>query len=241
MYTNAEQLIREKIEKLCQRFCEACESQQVLRLDAAYMALTMDIITQYSFGNNDDYLSVPDFKLEWKETVIKGSASGAFIRQFPWAFAIMKSIPLAVLSVIARDASLLVRWQQMVRKQVDSILENSRVGQKATGTIFQALLDSDLAAEEKSADRLQDEAQTLVGAGSETTAKVLSIISFYLFRNREMLEKLRQELSTIDLKGSDSGKYTLSELEQLPYLVSAASHLSRRRPELRLILLYRMP
>jgi cytochrome P450 len=193
----------------------------VVRLDAAYMALTMDIITHYAFGESYNYLAEPDFKLEWKETVVGGSASGAVIRQLPWAFGIMKSLPLAVLSKVAREASLLLQWQHMVRRQVDAIIDKNRAGHKSTGTIFQALLDSDLSAEEKNADRLQDEAQTLVGAGSETTAKVLSIITFYLLRNKTMLETLRKELSTVTSSGSNPDKNALSQIEQLPYVVSA--------------------
>lgn len=179
----------------------------------------MDIITHYAFGESYNYLAEPDFKLEWKDTVIGGSASGAFIRQFPWAFAVMKSVPLKIMSQLAPEASLLLRWQKMVRQQVDTIIGNNNSGSKAHGTIFQALLDSDLPPEEKSADRLQDEAQTLVGAGSETTAKTLTIVTFYLVQNKPMLEKLRQELSTVDLK-SHSAQDVLSEVERLPYMVS---------------------
>ncbi|KAF5014144.1 hypothetical protein F66182_14978, partial [Fusarium sp. NRRL 66182] len=154
----------------------------------------MDIITHYAFGESYNYLAEPDFKLEWKDTVIGGSASGAFIRQFPWVFPIMKSVPLYIMKYLAPEASLLLQWQKM------------------------ALLDSDLPPEEKSADRLQDEAQTLVGAGSETTAKTLTIVTFYLLQNKSMLEKLRQELSTVDLKSLNSAQDVLSEVERLPYM-----------------------
>lgn len=180
----------------------------------------MDIITHYAFGESYNYLAEPDFKLEWKDTVIGGSASGAVIRQFPWAFPIMKSMPLQIMNKLAPEASLLVQWQKMVRRQVDATISNNSSGSKAYGTVFQALLDSDLPIEEKSADRLQDEAQTLVGAGSETTAKTLTIVTFYLLQNRTLLETLRQELSTVDLKSSDSAQDVLSEVERLPYIVS---------------------
>lgn len=217
---NASALISDKVGRLCQRFSEACKAGEVVRLDAAYMALTMDIITHYAFGESYNHLAEPDFKLEWKDTVIGGSASGAFIRQFPWVFSVMKSVPLKIMSQLAPEASLLLRWQKMVRQQVDTIIGNNRSGSKAHGTIFQALLDSDLPPEEKSADRLQDEAQTLVGAGSETTAKTLTIVTFYLLQNKQMLEKLRQELSTVDLKSAHSPQDVLSEVERLPYMVS---------------------
>ncbi|KAH8697234.1 cytochrome P450 [Talaromyces proteolyticus] len=117
-------------------------------------------------------------------------------RRFPWAFGIMKSLPLAILDKVASEASLLLQWQRMFRLQVDTIIASNRGGQKVSGTIFQALLDRELPPEEKSADRLQDEAQTLVGAGSETTAK----------------------LSLVVLEPSDPAKVLLSQLEQLPYL-----------------------
>ncbi|KAJ9268666.1 hypothetical protein DTO212C5_5273 [Paecilomyces variotii] len=220
--SNAEKLIWEKIEILCQRLAAACQSKQVLRLDAAYMALTMDIITHYAYGESYNYLYEDDFKLEWKDTVIGGSASGALIRQFPWAFPVMKSLPMPILSKAAPEAALLLQWQQMVRRQVDSIIANNREGKKAPGTIFQALLDSDLPPVEKEADRLQDEAQTMVGAGSETTAKTLTIVTFYLLQDKKKLQRLRDELSTIPMQpGPD--EELLTQLDQLPYLNAVIS------------------
>lgn len=215
---SAEPLIWEKVGRLCQRFADAWKRKQVLRLDAAYMALTMDIITHYAYGESYNYLSEEDFKLDWKETVVDGSANGALLRQFPWALPVMKRMPLWVLRVLLPKAAALMQWQHMVRRQVDSIIENNQTGHKAKGTIFQALLDSDLPAAEKTADRLQDEGQTLVGAGSETTAKTLAIITFYLLADKRRLEKLREELETLPLEPGETG--LLQQLEQLPYLVS---------------------
>ena len=214
---NTEPLIWDKVERLCQRLAAAAKTREVIRLDAVYMALTMDVITHYAYGESYNYLAEDDFKLEWKETVIGGSANGAFLRQFPWALPLLKATPLSVLKVLNPQAAQLVGWQHMVRRQVDSILENNRHGKKASGTIFQAVLDSDLPPEEKSADRLQDEGQTLVGAGSETTAKTLAIVTFYLLRDKNKLQKLREELAEVPLK--PNGGSLLSSLERLPYLV----------------------
>jgi cytochrome P450 len=112
----------------------------------------------------------------------------------------------------------LVAWQRMVRAQVDSIIARNNEGKKTQGTtIFQALLDSDLPPEEKSADRLQDEGQTIVGAGSETTAKSLAVITFYLVDDKKKLARLREELKTV--MPSPTSPVTLTTLEQLPYLV----------------------
>jgi cytochrome P450 len=215
--TRVEPLIVDKIEQLCQRFEGVIETKEVIRLDAAYMALTMDIITHYAYGQSYNYLAEDDFKLSWKETVIGGSANGVVLRQFPWARPIMKAIPLSFLQKMNRQAGELVAWQRLVRRQVDSIILANREGKKAEGTIFQALLDSDLPLEEKSADRLQDEGQILVGAGSETTAKSLSLITFYLLQDKNKLQKLREELRTV--MPTRNSLASLTTLEQLPYLV----------------------
>ncbi|KAJ9502926.1 hypothetical protein H2202_002049 [Exophiala xenobiotica] len=214
-----EALITAKIEQLCRRFEIALKTGEIIRLDAAYMALTMDIITHYCFGESYNYLDEDDFKLSWKETVIAGSANGAFLRQFPWALPLLKKTPLSLLRKMNPPAGHLVAWQIMVRAQVDSIIARNKEGKKTQGTtIFQALLDSDLPPEEKSADRLQDEGQTIVGAGSETTAKSLAVITFYLLDDKKKLARLREELKTV--MPSPTSPVTLTTLEQLPYLTA---------------------
>lgn len=212
-----ESLIVDEIELLAQRFETAIKTKEVIRLDAAYMALTMDIITRYAYGQSYNYLAEDDFNLSWKETVIGGSANGAILRQFPWAFPIMKSVPLSILQMMNPQAGQLIRWQHSVRRQIEGIMEANRNGTKVEGTIFQALLDSDLPKEEKTAARLQDEGQTLVGAGSETTAKSLSIITFYLLQDKKKLQRLREELR--NAMPISKGQPLLTALEQLPFLV----------------------
>jgi cytochrome P450 len=186
-------------------------------LDAAYMALTMDIIAHYAYGHSYNHLAEDDFKVSWKESILNVSSNGAFLRQFPWAIYIMKAIPLSLLQKINPPAGALVEWQRMVREQVDDIILASREGKKAEGTIFQALLDSDLPWQEKTADHLQDEGQVIIAAGSETTAKALSIITFHLLQDKSKLRRLRKELRSVMPTPNSQASWTT--LEQLPYLV----------------------
>ncbi|KAK5954220.1 hypothetical protein OHC33_004793 [Knufia fluminis] len=215
---NNEAQIKEKVEHLCRRLKECMDNDEIVRLDAAFMALTMDIITHFAFGDSYNYLDEPDFKLEWKETVIGGSANGVFLRQFPWALPILKATPLSFLNVANPKAAKLVAWQHFIRKQVNEIVVKNASGKKADGTIFQAVLDSDLPPSEKTIDRLQDEGQTLVGAGSETTAKSLAMITFFLASAPKKLQKLREEIKTIGPE--PDGSFVLAKLEQLPYLTA---------------------
>lgn len=83
-------------------------------------------------------------------------------------------------------------------------------------TIFHELLKSDLPSEEKSMRRMVYEGQTLVGAGTITTAHALKTISFHLISNPATLRKLRRELAEID--PDPRSPIEFQRLRQLPYL-----------------------
>ena len=87
--------------------------------------------------------------------------------------------------------------------------------------IFQQLLDSDIPAEEKSMNRLVDEGITFIGAGSVTTAHVLSTITYHVLANPEIFDKLQQELQNIQSNDPElSARALLVQLEQFPYLTA---------------------
>ena len=63
-----------------------------------------------------------------------------------------------------------------------------------------------------------DEGFILVGAGGETTAQTLAVLSFHLLKNPEVLKRLRAEL--VEAMPDSSISISWQQLEQLPYLVS---------------------
>lgn len=212
--TQLEPIIREKVEKLAGRFEAAVKTREVIRLDAAYMALTMDVITQYAYARSYNYLAEPDFKLEWKNTLVGAFEMGATMRHLPW----MAKAPDWLVKVISPGMILFFSWQRDVKRQVQSIMESRDAGaEKARNTIFQELLDSNLPSQEKTLGRLADEGEILIGAGSETTSMALSHISFYMLQNRAPLELLRAELR--EALPDPKTNIPWSKLEQLPYLV----------------------
>lgn len=90
----------------------------------------------------------------------------------------------------------------------------------AHNTIFRGLIESSLPAEEKTWQRLNDEAQVVVGAGLETVKTVLrvAICHILLPENAYMLGRLREEL--YQAWPDTSVKLTLPQLEKLPYLTA---------------------
>lgn len=80
--------------------------------------------------------------------------------------------------------------------------------------MFYDLKDSPtLPPHEKTLSRLEDEATLLVMAGTESTAKSISIAHFYLLSKPNVLAKLRRELSSFP-----SRPPSLNDLLGLPYL-----------------------
>ena len=108
-----------------------------------------------------------------------------------------------------------------MRAQIREIKEKRKLDKgsysTAHATVFHDILDSDLPDREKTVERLWQEAQVICIAGTETTAWALSVITFYLLTNPDIMQRLREELETAipDI----SARVEIKKLEQLRYLV----------------------
>lgn len=85
-------------------------------------------------------------------------------------------------------------------------------------TIFHSVLESNLPDSQKQPVRLGEEAQTILAAGTETTAWALTNVTFYLLSDATARSKLKAELLAAipDLNAEDAFDY--QKLERLPYL-----------------------
>ena len=103
---------------------------------------------------------------------------------------------------------------------INSIIESQKTGEEKQKfnhpTFFHDVLASDLPPEEKSAERLAQEIQVVIGAGGGTVAKMLSWTTYYLLENPEKLRSLKEELDRLDPDRVAS----LVDLEKMPYVVS---------------------
>lgn len=85
-------------------------------------------------------------------------------------------------------------------------------------TIFHSVLASRLPDSEKHPRRLGEEAQTILAAGTETTAWALSNVTFYVLSDTKISSTLKAELleAIPDISAPDAFDY--QKLERLPYL-----------------------
>lgn len=70
------------------------------------------------------------------------------------------------------------------------------------------------------------------GAGFETTAAVLRLVSYHVFSNPEILQRLRRELSRVISGIQPVETMELRDLEKLPYLTSVLMEGLRLSPGL---------
>lgn len=214
-----EPLIRSKAEKLASRFTGAAAEGDVVRMDCAFMALTMDVISSYCYGYDQAYLDNKDYGLQWRETIHGTVQNGALVRAYPWLVDMLKKVPHSMIEKADANMGMFLAWQASVKHAVEPILERRDSKQEGDGrTIFHTLRDSDLPAEERTLERLCDEGEIFVSAGSETTAKTLSYILYYLTTHPDCLKKLKDELKTPMPDGNEPTRW--SELEKLPYLTA---------------------
>jgi hypothetical protein len=86
-------VIKEKVEKLCLKISLYLQDGQVLPLSRAWMALTTDVITEYSFAKSYDQLDSPNFQDTLHEALVAIYTTGQFALHFPIVFPILDILP----------------------------------------------------------------------------------------------------------------------------------------------------
>ena len=215
-----ESLIREKVDKCGDRFEEFKHSQKVLNLRLLFTCLTTDIITQYTLARSYDLLSSPDLSPAWRDTFQTGLRKYHYFKHFPALWKVVDMIPISIITYFSPDFQMVLDFKTRISKQAAQIMsEDQSEGEKRAqcSTIFHQLLESELPIAEKTHVRLSHEAQSLIGAGTETTANVLCTIFFHLLAHPDKCKRLQDELRD---SITDDGEiaWSLKKLEGLPYL-----------------------
>lgn len=209
-------LVKKKVEKLLGRFAQAQEDGSVINLVDAMSALTMDVISSYCFGKDMRQLEKPEFAAQAVWEMQQGSRVSRWARHMPWFFDAVLSLPPWVLRLLQPEFPEENPWDVMNRKMQYILDHPQEPTEDGNITIIHTIKDSNLPQEERTAHRLTDEAATFLGAGTETTGRVLAVTAYYLLANVELLARLREELETV--MPHPNTDVPLPELEKLPFL-----------------------
>jgi cytochrome P450 len=176
-----------------------------------------DVIAEYSFGRNYGRLDQEDFDPDYAKAMHDATGASHFNKQIFWPFAMLLALPSRIGTKIAPGLSGYVSFINDCAIQVKAIKKGHN--EKSQTTIFHHLMESkDIPDSEKGSDRLVQEAQVVVSAGTETTAWAMSVLTFHLLSNPEILGKLKKELGLAITNPSDLP--SLASLENLPYLTA---------------------
>lgn len=245
--------IRAKVDLLCERLREHASpssaaagtggGEEVVDVGAAMTALTLDVISEYCYGDCYDCLQDPAFAPQWKRAMQGGFESTNVTKHFIWLLRLMNSLPAWLAVKMNPDIAVFVEWRarlsdqaraiyaeqhQQARMDKDGNEEQKEVKEKENQprpkTIFHGIMQADLPPAEKTADRLADEAFVLLVAGAETTARTLCVILCHLLSSPSVLARLRAELDPVMKEAAAGGQAQQPQLppsrilEELPLL-----------------------
>ena len=142
------------------------------------------------------------------------------MKHFPRLLPMMNAIPDRIIEIINPLAASFRTSSRRRDAQIGQIFEEDeeeKASELNQTTIFHSLRDEpELPTKEKSPARLAREAQSLIGAGTFTSAHMLATTTYHVLSNTHIFEKLLTELERAFPNPSVSPRYV--ELEKLPYL-----------------------
>lgn len=111
----------------------------------------------------------------------------------------------------------LTLWQQSEQDTRDTLAAviSPSSSELIQNTIVYDIANPDLPPAEERFDRIFEVIATVTGAAFETTASVLRLIFFHVYSNKEILERLRVEITTATAKSPEPAP--LQALQQLPF------------------------
>lgn len=215
--TSIQPNIQDKIEKLIDKFSKAHDNGTVLNLSTLSAAFTADVISEYAYGVTLGCLDGHSENILTDATQAVLSF-GHWLRFSPIRFSNMKKIhPRFVENLFPKAATVLKTHRKISSLALETLNDTERKGTKET--MFTALSNPDLPAEERTISRLEDEGFVVLAAGTETTAYSLSVLFYHLMDNPAIVARLYDEVLTV--MPETSSQPPLSKLENLPLLVSS--------------------
>ncbi|KAK7440388.1 hypothetical protein VKT23_017025 [Stygiomarasmius scandens] len=221
--TKLKDLIQDKVDKLTLRIKDYPE--EPVNLAFGFRSLTMEIITSYCFATGYDTLEHPTFHHPLIKARQKLIRRFWLMKHFPSLVRLSMAAPIWIIKLI--DPGLVEPTNMMLglKKRIKLYLEDqSQLQSVEHETIFHRLImpetkggviDQSLRPSEKS---LLHEANSLIGAGSDSVADTCCIATCYALHNREIIGKLKEELC--EAWPDEDSTPDLSVLEQLPYLTA---------------------
>ncbi|KAI1174876.1 trichodiene oxygenase [Nemania sp. FL0916] len=218
-------IIGRLVDQLCSRIDEFADGSKRARfsLSAAISALTRDVATEFILGKCYNNLGAQDFNLDLAVIFQNSGSLWRTTKHLRWYGPLMKSLPDWLVQRTADDGvkNFFSFLKDMVEicSGVHSAWVSGKLDPDAPRTMVHEILNSELPNDEKRFKRITDEVGTIAGAAFETTANSIRFTLYHIYRDPNILRRLREELTAMP-QGKQSSSFVLSRLEQLPYLTA---------------------
>ncbi|KAF4839749.1 Cytochrome P450 monooxygenase 1 [Colletotrichum siamense] len=214
-------LIMQYVNLFIQRLHENCAKGEPIDLMAWYNFTTFDIIGDLAFGEPFGCLERSDYH-PWIRTIFISARLGTVVQtanHYPWMKKLMLNL-LATKSARASRGKNLNNAREKVQRRMDL------GGKGGRPDLIEGLLKKkdELGL---SFDQLAANSNTLVIGGSETTATLLSGVTYYLLTNQHTLEKLVSEVRSTFEKEDD---ITIISVNKLSYMLACLDEALRIYP-----------
>ncbi|KAI9663816.1 MAG: hypothetical protein M1821_007306 [Bathelium mastoideum] len=216
-------VIQERLNVLLQRIVDFKDTNQTVNANCMYAALSNDLVQLFTFGEHSYKLETPDFDSTERDASLNGVMSFHVTKRLPWLNDIMMALPQSLIKHVNHALSSFVQQKHTTRQKVEKLaaMPVDEWAGKDTQPVARSLLDSaKLPSDERTVDRVAQDAQMLLMAGTLTMASALERLTFWMIDNPGVLQKLKEELRDVMPSISDVSKTPLATLENLPYLTA---------------------
>lgn len=199
----------------------AVQKNPVQDMSAWYNFTTFDLTGEFAFGEAFHCLDRGGEYHFFIKTVFNGVVTGLQMMQLQWYWILTLLKPLIPKSFTKPKEDM----DRYTKELVDRRLERGHV--PGNTDVFNYLLMNKNEEDQLSPPELYENGITLVVAGSETTATMLTGTTYFLCKNPETLQKVKQEVRTAFKKDSD---ITQKSVNELPYMLAVLSEGMRIYP-----------
>lgn len=171
--TRLEDCMRGYIDRICGHIESYASTGEACNLSWAFMCLSTDIITEFSFGWDRGYTQNRTFQPNLMLAMKGGVEMAIIFRHIPFLLPVVENwLPEWVAEKMMEGGSEYFRFQNQIFDTVDDVLAGKQELNKKEGrrTIFKDILEGNGPESEKVRQRLREGAREVIGAGTLTTA-----------------------------------------------------------------------
>jgi cytochrome P450 len=197
-----------------------------VNMHMAYRSATLDIIMEYLFARCYDAISARHFRNVTIVSLQESLKTLFVLKHFPFVFTILNILPGWLVIKLDSSAQGFVKIVQTCNMHADEVLANpeEQLHNASHEIVYHHLVTPDHAkrSEMPTKERLSNEANSLLNAGSDTVGGTCTAGTFYVVNDERILRRLRTELDEARKERGMGAEETLGfeVLEKLPYLTA---------------------